>query len=247
MKPITPRQRIYAQKLLDCIAHDIQTITYKELADIVGVSAQSVGKDIGELSKHCHSLKLPPISGMVVNAQTNYPDIYGFGGLCRELELYQECSNYDELVKRCLKDIHECNKWHIFAEYLGIKVKNLLSSDPVSKQEQSESIEGARIQITATIYERDVENRKKCLKKWGTACQICGFDAAKKYGEEFSDMIHVHHINPLSAVGEAHIIDPENDLILVCPNCHMILHAKKNGVYKPDEVKDMLKKNGGLT
>ena len=52
----------------------------------------------------------------------------------------------------------------------------------------------------------------------------------------------MHHIMPLGLIGEAHTIDPEKDLIPVCQNCHMILHSKKDGVYMPDEVKNMLKR-----
>ncbi|HQM01359.1 MAG TPA: HNH endonuclease [Ruminococcus flavefaciens] len=245
LSTITPRQRLYAQILLNCIAHNQQTTTYGVLAEAASVSAQSVGKDIGELSKHCHEMKLPPISGMVINAETKIPDFMGFGGLCRELHIYDEYDNahYSDLVQQCLKDIHECDRWHEFADYLGLKIEGINKiPDPIAKQEQSESIEGARIQITATIYERNSANREKCLQKWGTKCQICGFDAAAVYGIEFADLIHVHHINPLGMVGEAHSIDPEKDLIPVCPNCHMILHAKKDGVYMPDEVKSMLNK-----
>lgn len=243
LKNLTPRQRLYAKKLLVCIANKQKTITYGELALGVTAAIQTVGKDIGELSKHCVDMGLPPISGMVVNKSTQYPDIEGFGGLCKELDLYQDCKDYDELVTRCLMDIHECASWHKLASYIGEKIEGIsYIPDPVATFEQSELIEeGARIQITATVYERDPANRAKCLRKWGATCQICGFDAAKVYGKEFEGLIQVHHIEPLGIVGEAHIIDPEKDLIPVCPNCHMILHAKKGGVHTPEEVKAMLK------
>lgn len=243
MKSLTIRQQGYAKKLLECIATNKRKITYGELAKLFGVSPQTVGKDIGEISKLCHDLGLPLISGMVVNKDTLYPDIDGFGGLCFELNEYQEYSkNYTALVSKCLDDIHSCTNWHLLADYLGIRIEGIsLVKDPIVNQEQDEAIEGARIQITATAYERNPENRAKCLSKWGTTCQICGFDAAKVYGSEFEGLIHVHHIEPLCEVGQAHTIDPENDLIPVCPNCHMILHSKKSGgVYSPDEVRSML-------
>ena len=39
------------------------------------------------------------------------------------------------------------------------------------------------------------------------------------------------------------MVNPKTDLIPVCPNCHMILHSKNDGVYSPEEVKNMLNKD----
>lgn len=242
MIKLTMRQRVYAETLLKCIVAKKKMITYGELAKLFGVSPQTVGKDIGEISKLCHDLGLPLISGMVVNKETLYPDIDGFGGLCFEMNEYQEYKNdYTALVAKCLDDIHTCKNWHILAKHLGVTIKGISPvQDPIVNQAQEETVEGARIQITATTYERKPENRAKCLEKWGTTCQICGFDAAKIYGSEFSGLIHVHHIQALSEVGQEHEINPEKDLIPVCPNCHMILHAKKDGTYTPDEIRSKL-------
>lgn len=247
MIELTNRQLIYTKKLLQCIAVGRKTIQYGELANLCGVSARSVGRDVGEISKLCHSLGLPPISGMVVNKDTGYADPDGFGGLCAEMGEYKEYrKDFGKLIDQCLTDIHSCKKWNVLADYLGLEIEGLPfdseKEDPIASNKQDEEIEGERIQITATAYERNPENRVKCLRRWGTTCQICGFDAAKIYGEEFVGCIHVHHIQPLSEVGEAHGIDPEKDLIPVCPNCHMILHSKKDGVFTPDEVRAMLKR-----
>jgi 5-methylcytosine-specific restriction protein A len=43
-------------------------------------------------------------------------------------------------------------------------------------------------------------------------------------GEGF---IHVHHLNPIATIAEEYELDPENDLRPVCPNCHAMLHRKK--------------------
>ena len=93
------------------------------------------------------------------------------------------------------------------------------------------------------MYERDPKLREECLRIHGTSCKICGFNAAKIYGNEFAGRIHVHHINPLGEVKEKHMVNPKTDLIPVCPNCHMILHSKNDGVYSPEEVKNMLNKD----
>lgn len=99
------------------------------------------------------------------------------------------------------------------------------TSDPSPK----ELFEGIKRRITLYRYERNVEARKKCLQHYDCSCQICGFDFYKTYGEIGKNFIHVHHITPLSEINEEYIVDPKNDLIPVCPNCHAMLHRKLSG------------------
>ena len=86
--------------------------------------------------------------------------------------------------------------------------------------------------VLVNRYERNAIARRKCLELQGTKCVICGFDAAAIYGEEFKDIIEVHHIKAISEIGDDYHIDPSKDLIPVCPNCHTMLHAKRcKGTY----------------
>ena len=60
-------------------------------------------------------------------------------------------------------------------------------------------------------------------------CECCHFDFEKKYGEIGSNFIECHHKIPISK-GER--ITKEDDLALVCSNCHRMLHRKgENGEY----------------
>jgi len=104
-------------------------------------------------------------------------------------------------------------------------------------------IEGAKKMVIVNFYERNDKARRDCVKANGHICKICKFDFSGVYGDEFEGKIHVHHIKPLSEIDETYEVDPVNDLIPVCPNCHMVLHSKKNGVYTVDEVKKMLNKH----
>ena len=103
----------------------------------------------------------------------------------------------------------------------------------VTEEHEEEYIEnGKGKKIYSTTYERNSKARKACLRKYGYKCQICGFDSQLVYGEEFKNKIHVHHIVPIHEIKSEYQIDPEKDLIPVCPNCHMILHSKKkDGTY----------------
>lgn len=103
--------------------------------------------------------------------------------------------------------------------------------------------EGALNEIYNNKYERNQNARNKCIEYYGAKCQICGFDFSKVYGNEFKYKIHVHHKVPLSEIKKEYIVDPIKDLIPVCPNCHMILHSKKDGVYTIEEVIKIIKMN----
>lgn len=87
-------------------------------------------------------------------------------------------------------------------------------------------VEGAAKLVTIKIYERDRGARLRCTHHWGWKCFVCQFDFAENYGELGEDFIHVHHLKPLSEIGEAYALDPISDLRPVCPNCHAMLHRK---------------------
>ena len=112
-----------------------------------------------------------------------------------------------------------------------------------SAKNSEDLTEGAQTQVKLNKYERNQKARAACLAAHGTACSVCGIDFGKAYGPAFAGQIEVHHIIPLSEIGEEYVVDPINDLIPVCPNCHTALHSKKDGVYTVDELKAMRLKN----
>ncbi len=100
--------------------------------------------------------------------------------------------------------------------------------------------EGRKKTVQVNLYERNPVVRQACIDHYGTTCCVCGFDFGKKYGKKCNGMIHVHHLNMVSTNDEEQLIHPVNDLRPVCPNCHMVLHSKKEGCYTLDEVVKML-------
>ncbi|ESN15811.1 hypothetical protein L370_01872 [Enterobacter sp. MGH 24] len=87
--------------------------------------------------------------------------------------------------------------------------------------------EGAVKRIKVNKYERSKTARDKCIDHYGCQCSVCNMDFEKTYGETGKDYIHVHHITPLSEIGERYKLDPVNDLRPVCPNCHAMIHRRK--------------------
>jgi len=51
--------------------------------------------------------------------------------------------------------------------------------------------------------------------------------------------IHIHHLAPISEVGEKYEVDPINDLRPVCPNCYAMLH-KKNPPYSIEQLQQII-------
>lgn len=95
--------------------------------------------------------------------------------------------------------------------------------------------EGLRQRVSVNVYERNPRARRECILHYGTSCIICGFNFEERYGKVGAGLIHVHHLTPLSEIGEEYYINPINDLRPVCPNCHAIIH-RNNPPYTIEEV-----------
>lgn len=99
-------------------------------------------------------------------------------------------------------------------------------------------VEGATRQITVNAYERNPVARARCIEVHGCVCAVCGFDFGSVYGPSASGFIHVHHLRPLAAINAQYEVDPVNDLIPVCPNCHAVIHMT-DPPYAVNDVKAM--------
>ena len=100
--------------------------------------------------------------------------------------------------------------------------------DPTELPIDEKIFEGAKKTITVNQYERNPIARQKCIEANGCKCKVCGIDFEEKYGEIGHGFIHVHHVIPISTIGETYQVDPINDLVPVCPNCHAMLHRGFN-------------------
>jgi 5-methylcytosine-specific restriction protein A len=120
-----------------------------------------------------------------------------------------------------------------YNEHLNIK----LPEDYID--EISMFSEGKQNKYLTNTYERNLKAREICLKYYGCKCIICGFDFEKIYGEIGKGIIHVHHINKISEINGEHEIDAIKELVPVCPNCHTVIHSKKE-IYTINEMKEII-------
>ncbi len=105
-------------------------------------------------------------------------------------------------------------------------------------------IEGGKKKVFTTKYERKKESRDQALKIHGYTCQVCCFNFQETYGNWGEGFIHVHHLKPLSTNEEEVEINPVTDLSVVCPNCHSMIHRKKNVLKSLEELRKMIKAHG---
>lgn len=97
--------------------------------------------------------------------------------------------------------------------------------------------EGKKITFYSTKYERSKQNRDLALKIHGYNCCICDINFKEQYGDIGEGFIHIHHVKPLFSLEEEVVIDPLNDLVPVCPNCHAMIHRKKGQIISIEEMR----------
>lgn len=85
-------------------------------------------------------------------------------------------------------------------------------------------LEGERMRVSVDRQERSAEAVRQCKRIHGVLCFGCGFDFKATYGSIGADYIHAHHLNPLSTRTGTHVVNPQMDLIPLCPNCHAMVH-----------------------
>ena len=109
-----------------------------------------------------------------------------------------------------------------------------------SSAEEAEGFpEGAVSKITVNRYERDPRNRMAAIKMHGYKCMACDFDFSQKYGPLGEDYIVVHHLTPVSQMGENYVVNPETDLNPLCANCHAMVH-RQNPPLLPSELRRII-------
>jgi hypothetical protein len=100
-------------------------------------------------------------------------------------------------------------------------------AEEFSESTSEQLFEGAKRTITINAYERNPKARQLCIEYWKPFCVVCEFNFEDRYGELGKGFIHVHHLIPVSQIGDSYEIDPIKDLRPVCPNCHAMLHRQE--------------------
>lgn len=120
----------------------------------------------------------------------------------------------------------------------------MLIEEDIESQESEfmESDEGGQQRLLVNKYERDPQIRKQSILIHGTKCMACGFDFNKTYGEKGRGFIEVHHSVPLHATKGKHSVNPKTDTVVLCANCHRMVHRDRNNPLTLEELRTLLHK-----
>ena len=136
-----------------------------------------------------------------------------------------------------LNEGNEAEDARLIALWTGRAAAAILALLPLEQEDSAGEVEpdtpgivglpeGAKTRVEVNRYERDRRNRAAALAIHGYACRACDLDMGDRYGEAAAGLIEVHHVTPVSEVGEGYVIDPRSDLVPLCPHCHSVTHRR---------------------
>jgi hypothetical protein len=115
-----------------------------------------------------------------------------------------------------------------------------VSEDIDALEIEEEIFEGKKTSRYVNYYERNTRLRAEAILIHGTKCMGCGFDFEAKYGHRGSGYIEVHHVVPVSFFIAESKVDPKHDLIVLCSNCHRMVHRRRDKVLNLSELRNLI-------
>jgi predicted HNH restriction endonuclease len=131
----------------------------------------------------------------------------------------------EETTTTGIYDLQDSDERHIEMED-RTKFNDEKLPEELPEEFTEQLFEGAKKTVIINAYERNAKARKLCIEHWKPVCAVCHFDFEEMYGDIGKGFIHVHHLTPVSQIGNTYEVDPINDLRPVCPNCHAMLHRQ---------------------
>jgi hypothetical protein len=103
-----------------------------------------------------------------------------------------------------------------------------------------EVIEGIKREVVILLAPR---NKKLCDQVFDAAkgvCEACETDFSKVLGGKGVHVLHVHH-RKQRALQDVPVVTKQEDLAVVCANCHMLLHVDPKEAQPVEKLRQMLK------
>ncbi|RME88331.1 MAG: hypothetical protein D6770_07190, partial [Anaerolineae bacterium] len=139
---------------------------------------------------------------------------------------------------------HGANPTHFILQ--RVSELEILVEEDIRAYQAEELVEpGSSERRYVNHYERNPKVRSAAIRIHGTKCMACGFDFEAVYGERGKGYIEVHHTVPVSSLDGEMLIDPEKDVVVLCANCHRMVHRRKDHVLSLAELKHIIRHNSG--
>ncbi|WP_368298549.1 HNH endonuclease [Cytobacillus firmus] len=124
----------------------------------------------------------------------------------------------------------------------GVTYEEDIVSEPINVDEEEEFPEGRILFRVHKYRERNntaVKRKKQhAIENDQLFCEICKFDFKERYGKIGEGYIECHHTIPISEYKKEDKTNPK-DLILVCSNCHRMLHRRRPWLTK-EQLTDLI-------
>ena len=109
------------------------------------------------------------------------------------------------------------------------------------EQDVPGGVEGKLVWRKHRTYERNASNRARAIVFHGTKCLGCGFSFDDSYTSSHArGYIEVHHIHPFSQ--GPRVVNPYEDLIPLCANCHRMVHRQGNDWLSLEELQQLVER-----
>jgi 5-methylcytosine-specific restriction protein A len=145
-------------------------------------------------------------------------------------------------TKVLIEAIEKNKTYYIYLDRIPDKLDQTVKQDLEAIESENFAEGGVSLRLV-NYFERNPELRVAAIRIHGMTCQACGFNFESKYGEHGKDFIEVHHINPVSRNLEKKNVDPNKDLVVVCSNCHRMIHRNKMKILSLEDLQKLIKKN----
>jgi hypothetical protein len=220
-----------------------KSVTYSDLAEKLEMpNARNLNYVLGAIGNSLERLStrikfdIPLINCLVINKETGLPGSGVFDFWLTNKEEFEKLSISEQIDKidKYHNTIFSFKKWDVVLanleldEYIYFDLENNVEA----------LLEGGNREHIAKIMKRNPRARLECIAHYGTNCQVCGFNF-NEYDKIGDGYIQVHHNELLSEKDEEYVIDPVEDLIPVCANCHVMLHQQRPP-YTVEQLKEVL-------
>jgi 5-methylcytosine-specific restriction protein A len=139
------------------------------------------------------------------------------------------------------------------ADLVAATISVLLTLLPIDEEPNSPSdampdfgLEGAKARRTVNVYERSRSNRALAILSHGLTCLVCETNFGEKYGSIGEGYIEIHHLTPVHLMGGQRRLNPLEELVPLCANCHRMVH-RTDPPYTPDELRQSLHDAGPMS
>jgi hypothetical protein len=168
----------------------------------------------------------------IVHLENSYriPGLKGF---------FKSHSEIGKGTKILIEVIEQYKVYKIHIDYITDKLDQTVRQD-LDAFEHETHAEGGMFLKSVNYFERNPELRTSSIRIHGTTCMACGFNFKNKYGEHGRDFIEVHHVNPVSRNLGKKLINPKTDMVVVCSNCHRMIHRKKANILSLEDLKELI-------